>query len=269
MKLQATYPTPQHQQAAHRIVEFFSAQDEVDAVLLTCSCARGKASQDSCLDIAILVAPEVFVAIRAELEHRWQCFYQTEPVFEALRKVGRYSHVDLEFVDGVFTPTAHQHGWTTGPDAFELSIGNLLVYTVPLWERTDYFSQLKRQWLPYYADDLRRERLAMVHRYCLNNLEHILVYVPRGLYFQSLNRLYHAFGEFLQALFIARRTYPIAYDKWIREQVSEILGLPALYQQLPRLFEIRQLESSELMNKARALEQLLAEYVPAKELAGT
>lgn len=29
----------------------------------------------------------------------------------------------------------------------------------------------------------------------------------------------------MQALFIARRTYPIAYDKWIREQVVDILGL--------------------------------------------
>jgi hypothetical protein len=72
--------------------------------------------------------------------------------------------------------------------------------------------------------------------------------------------LYHAFQEFLQALFIAHRTYPIAYDKWIREQVEDILGLPELYRELPALFEYRRFESDELLEKAKRLERLLAEY---------
>ena len=68
------------------------------------------------------------------------------------------------------------------------------------------------------------------------------------------------FQEFLQALFIARRTYPIAYDKWIREQVEEILGLPDLYKQLPKLFEFSHFESSEIADKAKDLGGLLEEY---------
>ena len=66
---------------------------------------------------------------------------------------------------------------------------------------------------------------------------------------------------FLQALFIARRTYPIAYDKWIREQVVEILSLPELYEQLPHLFEIERFESAELVDRADELGRLLATYV--------
>jgi len=81
--------------------------------------------------------------------------------------------------------------------------------------------------------------------------------VARGLYFQSFNRLYDAFREFLQALFISCRTYPIAYDKWIREQVEEILGLPDLYQRLPRLLEISHFESDEIAQKAEELRGLL------------
>ncbi len=67
----------------------------------------------------------------------------------------------------------------------------------------------------------------------------------------------------MQALFIARRTYPIAYNKWIRDQLVEILGLPELYDQLTHLFEISRFESSEITDKAEEVEQLLETYAPA------
>ncbi len=259
MHIDAVYPTPQHAAAAQYITEFFSPQVDVAAILLMGSCARGKASADSCLDILVLVPPEALARRRHDLEQVWESFYATHPVFQRLRQAGRYSHVDLEFIDGQFTPD--EHGWTTGPDEFELAIGNTLVYTAPLWVRGDYLDRLKAQWLPYYPDTLRAARLEMVLRYCRNNLDHIPLYVARGLYFQSFNRLYHALGEFLQALFIARRTYPLAYDKWVREQIEEILGLPDLYARLPRLLEIGRFESEELVDKARALEALVSQYI--------
>ena len=62
----------------------------------------------------------------------------------------------------------------------------------------------------------------------IRNLHHIPLYIKRGLYFQSFDRLYNAYQEFLQALFISRCTYPIAYNKWIREQVEEIAERIAL-----------------------------------------
>jgi hypothetical protein len=172
--------------------------------------------------------------------------------------------VHLGFVDGVFTPTEQDEA--APPDSFEVSIGNLLVYSAPLWERNGhsaYLEEIRRAWLPYYSENLRRERLAAVRSFCLNNLHHIPLYVERGLYFQSLDRLHNSHQEFLQALFIARRTYPIAYNKWIREQVVDILGLPELYPHLTQLFEITSFESTELADKARALEQLLEQYAPA------
>jgi hypothetical protein len=110
---------------------------------------------------------------------------------------------------------------------------------------------------------LRQQRLNKVRWYCLNNLNHIPLYIERGLYFQSFDRLYNAYREFLQALFIARRMYPIAYNKWIREQVEEILGLPELYGELSHLFEIKQFESYEIAEKAREVEQLLEKYAPS------
>jgi len=255
MATHRSYPTPEHEQAARAATEFFAGRPGVDAVLLVGSCARGKASPDSCLDLTLLVSPDLTRAQRASLTRAWERHYDTIPVFEAVRRVGAYSNVEVDMHDGRFKPAGR--GWTSGPDSFELEIGNTLVYAVPLWEGGHRWVRLRTEWFPYYDEELRSHRLAEARRYCLNNLHHIPLYVKRGLAFQSLGRLWQAFQEFMQALFIARRTYPIAYDKWIREQVEEILGLPELYPHLTDLFQIGQLDSGELVRKAERLEELL------------
>ncbi len=255
------YPTPQHERSAQAIVEFFKDRPQTSAVLLTCSCARGKATRDSCLDIAVLIAPDLPPGTLEQLDRDWQSWYQSEPVFKEQVRAGAFSQVDLEFHTGVFKPDNHPHGWTSGADEFELEVGNLLAYSAPLLEKDARFRDLKAQWLPYYAENLRRERLEMVVKYCRNNLAHIPLYVERGLYFQAFKRLYHALGEFLQSLFIARRTYPLAYDKWVREQVVDILGLPELYAQLVGLLEVKHLESIELAEKSAVIEGLIGRFI--------
>jgi len=158
VKIGAKYPTVEHERASMAIVNFFCKVPDVEAVILTGSCARGKATKDSCLDIMVLLPRKASVSKRSELERRWSDFYGNSAVFDKLRGVGKYSHVDLDFVDGCFVPKPR--GWTSGPDEFELEIGNTLVYSVPLWERGDYFERLKARWLPYYDEKLRQERLA-------------------------------------------------------------------------------------------------------------
>ncbi len=259
MRIQAVYPTQQHEQAARAVVDFFAAREDTDAVIFMGSCARGKAVRGSCLDFLILLRPDVFPLAKGALERQWKEFYTSAETFRILQQMGKYSHVDLDFIDGRFVPKAR--GWTSGPDEFELEIGNTLVYAVPLWQRSDYLDNLKAQWLPYYSETIRQERLAMVRGFCVNNLDHIPLFVERGLYFQSFNRLYDAFREFLQALFISRRIYPIAYDKWIREQVEEILGIPDLYSRLPGLLEISHFESDEIAEKAQELRALVEEHL--------
>jgi len=249
------YPTEQHKQAAQAIVDYFENRGYVDAVLLTNSCARGKATPDSCLDIAVLVQAHASIP---EIERVWDSYYQSEPVFNELRGVGQFAEVHLSITSGDYRPG--ERNWTGGPDMFEIEIGNYLQYSVPLSERTDRFQQLRTTFLPYYDDALRSVRLAMARMHCENDLDHIPVYIARGLYFQSFNRLYDAYRGFLQTLFIARRVYPIAYDKWIHEQIVEILGLPELYVQLPRLFEIAHFESDEILYKAGLLRDILNTY---------
>ena len=61
-------------------------------------------------------------------------------------------------------------------------------------------------------------------------------------------------------LFIARRTYPLSYTKWIHEQVADRLALPELYRELPPLLCVRNLESAEVGEKAVALHRLLERW---------
>jgi len=131
------YPTPAHERAAEAVVALFRPLGAAAAVVLAGSCARGKATRDSCVDVVVLVSDAANADDRGALEHAWARAYQTETVYATLRSVGRFSHVDLLVTDGRFTE--RPRGWTTGPDSFELEIGNTLVYAVPIWERDDTF----------------------------------------------------------------------------------------------------------------------------------
>jgi len=57
--------------------------------------------------------------------------------------VGRYSNIEVDFHDGRFKPQARH--WTSGPDPFELEIGNLLVYAVPLRDEGGHWERLREQ----------------------------------------------------------------------------------------------------------------------------
>src|SRR5512133_1498765 len=171
MKIKIEYPTTMHERAAEQVTAFFSKNENVQAVLLTCSCARGKATIDSCLDIAILFSTELCLEHRTEISDSWNKEYSENNFYKDFLNVGKYSHIDLEFIDGNFNEG--YHGWTSGPDAFELEIGNFVAYSKPLLKRDDYFDKLRSAWLPYYDDSMRQRRLNMVKERCLNNLHQI------------------------------------------------------------------------------------------------
>src|SRR5688572_26081562 len=175
MQLRAAYPTPEHQAAAEVITDFFVSNYKIDAVLLVNSCARGKATRDSCLDIIMLARPDESESQLQELETGWQQLEKSSEVIQDLYKMGKYSVVHPDFIHGVFTPGEQDE--TAGPDDFEVQVGNFLAYSVPLWQGSDYFDELKAQWLPYYSEELRQYRLERVRWFCLNNLQHIPLYV--------------------------------------------------------------------------------------------
>ena len=249
------FPTPLHEQAAQIAYRFFQPESAVDTVLVVNSCARGQAVPESDLDMAVLVRPDVPEEEVTRLEGLWRQELAANEVLRRYQQSGEHAHVHLDVVRGKYTPEVWDDGG--GPDGFELGIGNQLAYGAPLEQAGPYYRQLQAQWLPYYGADLRRQRLEMARAACIYDLDHVPFFVRRELYFQAFDRLYKGFQEFLQALFIARRVYPLAYNKWIRMQVAEWLGLPELYRALPGVISVSNIESSELVDKSATLQSLL------------
>ena len=100
----------------------------------------------------------------------------------------------------------------------------------------------------------------MVRNACLYDLEHVPFFVERTLYFHAFDRLYKAFRQFLQLLFIKHQQYPIAYNKWIYDQVAGRLGLDDLYLQLLSILAFNNLDDDTMNEKAQALRQLINLY---------
>ncbi len=250
------YPTKEHEFAAKKFVEIFSKDSRVMSILLVCSCARGKACKDSCLDLAIFIKNNKDYD---KIEEKFEKLSKSIKEFQNLKKVGKYSEIHLQLNTDKIIP--NKRDWTSWPDDFELRLGNTFVYSVVLFDRNKSFERLGKKYLPYYPEKLRKERLKDVKKYLYNNLDHITLYVKRELYFPSFDRLYKASKEFMQALFIKKRIYPVAYDKWVKEQFVEILKMPDLYKEFVDILQIKNFESDEIYKKAEKLRRLAKTYL--------
>ncbi|MEO6719609.1 MAG: nucleotidyltransferase domain-containing protein [Ferruginibacter sp.] len=252
------FPTELHRHATEVIKGFFLEQRNIDTILLVNSLSRGKATPESDIDIAVLISPTTTDTQIAWLDAAWHDFLNSTPTLNQYRKSNKFAQIHLDIINGIFEPAIWEDGGSI--DFFEVEIGNRLLYSAPLTGEGEYFKKLKSKWLPYYDSTLRTQRLNLAKLSCLYDLDHIPIFVKRGLHFQAFDRLYIAFQKFLQTLFIKHKTYPIAYNKWIKEQVVEILNLPELYKELPKIISVNNIESAELIYKAKTLNNLLDQY---------
>jgi hypothetical protein len=248
------FQTTTHKAAAEVATAFLKEQPEVEAVLLVGSAARRIDAND--LDLSAIVSGSEQVD---DIEQRFSGFAAVQPEIQALAALGPFVALDFHATDGEFAQTGR--GWTSGPDSFDLEIGNEVAHSVALWERGSRMRDLRRLWLPFYGDELRAERLAAARMYAINDLDHVQLMLDRDEPFHAFHRLYVGFQEFVQALFVSYRAYPIAYDKWVREQVEGLLGLPALYRQLPPIIGIAHLDQTQIAASTERLRGLLAEWV--------
>src|SRR4030095_3215536 len=125
----------------------------------------------------------------------------------------------------------------------------------------EYFLELQSKWLPFYNDELQQQRLKASIIACEYDLGHIPLFVKRELYFQAFDILCKAFQEYLRTLFIANKVYPIAYNKWIKEQIVKWLNRPDIYPKLPPVLSVSNIESNEINDKAILLRELLHEHI--------
>ena len=252
------FPTHLHRAAVEVAKSFFLKQQHVDTILLVNSLARGKASTDSDIDICVLVTETTNKEEIIILENSWNSMLFSDKILNQYKNSHPFAQIHLDIIDGIFNYASWENGGAI--DYFEVEIGNRLRYSAPLVTEGNYFQKLKLKWLPYYDVALQSERLRLAKENCLYDLDHIPFLSKRGLHFQAFDRLYIAFQKFLQTLFTKRQTYPIAYNKWIKEQIVEILRLPDLYNDLLKIICITNIESREVDNKATALKRLLDNY---------
>jgi len=250
-----SFPTVIHQATAEIVRDYFLAIPYVDTILVVNSCARGVAVPESDLDFAILVNADATTTQIRNIETNWQIYSQEQPTFLKYRRFSQFAHLHLDIITGNYTPAVIEVAEPA--DYFELEIGNQICYSAPMDKAGPYFQELQDKWLPYYNEELRLQRLTMVRNACEYDLNHIPFFISRGLYFQAFDILCKAFQEYLQALFIGNKTYPIAYNKWIKEQVVTWLNKPELYPKLSPILSVRNIESNEINDKAKMLLDLL------------
>ena len=249
------FPTLLHQAAGDQVLEYFSKIRSVDTVLVVNSCARGQAVPDSDLDFAILVQPSTSVDAIAAIEDDWANFSEADPKIKEYKTFSKFSHLHLDIITGNYAPGLVELGAPV--DSFELEIGNQVCYSAPMGAVGRYFEELQNHWLPYYGRELRLNRFEILRASCRYEIDHIPHFADRGLFFQAFDVLYRAFQKYLQVLFIASAIYPIAYNKWIRYQIEEILVKPELYSKLSPIVSLSNIESNEIIQKAEMLQLLL------------
>ncbi len=255
MTFKPGFPTKLHRDTAELIRDYFLATSGVDTVLVVNSCARGQAVPESDLDFAILMKPGATMVEITNIEKSWQIYLETKPAFLKYKRSNQFAHLHLDIIDGNYKPAKLEKG---GPiDYFEIEIGNQICYAAPMDNAGQYFNELQSKWLPYYNEELRLHRLKMSLNACEYDLDHIPFFVKRELYFQAFDILCKAFQEYLQTLFIANKIYPIAYNKWIKEQIVKWLNMPDLYARLPSILSINNIESNEIIEKADMLRVLV------------
>ncbi|QEC66762.1 nucleotidyltransferase domain-containing protein [Panacibacter ginsenosidivorans] len=251
------FPTQLHTSTAEMVREYFVGIPKVDTILVVNSCARGQATPESDLDFAILVKPETSISEINNIESDWINYLIEQPTYLEYKRSSEFAHLHLDIINGKYTSAKIEAGEPV--DSFELEIGNQISYSAPMNNAGQYFLELQNKWLPYYSEELRLQRLAMIKDACIYDLNHCHIFVKRHLYFQAFDILYKAFQKFLQLLFIACKTYPIAYNKWIKYQFEEKLNKPDLYPRLSPVLSIKNIESNEINNKVEMLRELLNE----------
>ena len=255
MILTPDFPTALHKDAAEVVTNYFSSLHDTDTVLMVNSCARGQAVAESDLDMAVLVKPSVSHRRLMNMQGAWETYAATQPVIVKYKASGPFAHLHLDVIDGNYKPLCIGNGEPV--DNFEIEIGNQIRYAAPMGQAGTYFNELQERWLPYYQEELRLQRFINIGEACEYDLNHIPMLVKRGLHFHAFDTLCKAFQKYLMALFMANKTYPVAYNKWIKEQVAGWLAMPALYSKLSAILSVGNIESDELNDRAQELHKLL------------
>ncbi|HKZ93707.1 MAG TPA: nucleotidyltransferase domain-containing protein [Candidatus Bathyarchaeia archaeon] len=260
-----SFPHQNYKTTLTKFVNYFKEYPGVYAIVLTGSLARGRAVKGSCIDLFVFLPKKHLKFLASTINSRIEAYSRLggqiayyEGEVEGGVEFGDV-RVDVGFTDGSFN-YKHKNSFDITRDDFETTVGNLLVYSIPLYQKGKRFQWLKRKYLPFYNDALRRIRLKGTAEEFDYKTWKTKWLAERGEYFAALDALLEAQRIFLQHLFIKERKYPIDYVKWLHEQFSEILSMPELYRELTQIVDRIELTKNGIFEKSNLLEKLFKRY---------
>lgn len=248
-----------------RLVDYFRHYPGVYAVVLIGSLARGKAVEGSCIDLFMFLHKKHLDSLASTITSRIEaysrmngriCYYDGD--VEGGIDFGNI-RVDLGFTDGDFNGD-NESSFDITRDEFETTVGNLLVYSIPLYQEGKKFQRLRQRYLPFYDDCLRSMRLKGTAEEFSYKIWKTRWLAEREEYFAALEALLESQRIFLQHLFVKERKYPIDYSNWLKDQCAEILAMPKLYPELTSIINGIELDKNCIFEKSYMLERLFRRY---------
>lgn len=260
-----SFPRQNYEATLTKFVDYFKENASVFAIVLTGSLARGKAVKGSCIDVFVFLPTKHLKSLASTINSRIKAYSRLggqiayyEGDVEGGVEFGDV-RIDVGFTDGNFN-YKHENSFDITRDNLETTVGNLFVYSILLYQKGKRFRLLKQKYLPFYDDALRKIRLKGTTEEFGYKIWKTRWLAERGEFFAAFDALLEAQRIFLQHLFIKQRKYPIDYVKWLREQCSQILTMPKLYQELTQVINGIRLTENGILEKSGMLEKLFIQY---------
>jgi predicted nucleotidyltransferase len=242
------FPTERQRDLTRLVLEQAAGDPDVRAAVLCCSLAAGYGDEDSDLDFAFIAESDRIEAVKGR--------------FETLQEALNREHdmwCDIDVTDGEFKPG--EMGWSD-VDRFELEVGNIVVYSMPIFDRDGSLAEIRKRWLPYYSEDLAERRAKRFAKLTTNHVVQGLKSARRGHGFDSMDRLYTGIQTLIAGLYVHRRVYPVDYLKRLELHLERHLGMGELGRDLRFLFDVGELETKRLERSLHRLNDLALTLLP-------
>ena len=120
-------------------------------------------------------------------------------------------------------PNIEKMSETASHDSLDLLFANFYQYGIPFIGETPLKDEINEKFLPFYDDDIRKRRLAVLTTRVQKNNERVLSDIERGC--SVFDDVYRSRSYFLKWLFIFKKTYPISLTKHLDRQLEDLLGM--------------------------------------------
>lgn len=137
-------------------------------------------------------------------------------------------HPDIPFDITILRPEiprVENIGKTASYDSVDMIIGALYQHGVPLFGEIPEKKRVEKEFLPFYNDNLRRQRMDILGKRLSTYTKRVEMLVKERDS-DILDHLYKTRNHFIKWLFMYKRKYPVCLHKHLTYQFDNILQLP-------------------------------------------